>query len=562
MASDRPLVLILGAGINGAAIARELVLNRVPVCLVDAVDISYGATAYSSRLIHGGLRYLEYAEFDLVRESLGERTRLLQLAPQFVKPLELVIPVENRFGGLWQSAARFLRLPHGASFKARGMWLVRMGLWLYDRYARDPLLPRHRAFTAERAAEQGMPPLSSRFGWMCAYYDAQIRFPERFVVSMLHDARQAAAEQGVSFQLLTYTEASLDGGDVSLHDRWTGQTTALRPDIIINATGAWVDETLHRLQVPEQRLMGGTKGSHIVTFQPKIRELLGHRAIYAEAEDGRPFFILPFGQATLIGTTDLRYEGDPADAVATQAEIEYLVSSVGRIVPAAGLTVDDVALHYSGVRPLPFVPAGKTGAITRRHWLHHHSNGHVPLISVIGGKLTTCGSLARETTAAVLKQLQLGQPADTSNRIFPGAALYPNDEASVDRQQQRLAAQFQTPVEAIKAIWELHGTLTEAIFNDIARDPRLAALQGSLLDGTHLPLSVVRWTIRHEWARHVSDLVERRLMLLYDRQLTRGALRQLAEALAAEGVIASNEVDTEVATTAARLADHFGKRVL
>src|SRR5271154_1893735 len=137
-------VLILGAGINGAALARELALNGVGVVVVDTRDIASGATAYSSRLIHGGLRYLEYGDFSLVRESLGERTRLLKLAPQFVRPLRLFIPVRNRFGGLLSAARRFLGLkdrPHPDRVLHRGLWTVRFGLWLYDHYARDPTLP-------------------------------------------------------------------------------------------------------------------------------------------------------------------------------------------------------------------------------------------------------------------------------------------------------------------------------------------------------------------------------------------------------------------------------------
>src|SRR5262245_9386968 len=171
-------VLILGAGINGAALARELVLNGVGVYLVDTADIASGATAYSSRLIHGGLRYLEYGEFDLVRESLAERTRLLRLAPQVVRPLKLSIPVKTRTSGFVGAARTFLGLRGGATSQSRGMWVVRMGLWLYDRYARDPMLPGH---SARRVGEPATLAVSSDYRWLCEYWDAQIQYPERFV---------------------------------------------------------------------------------------------------------------------------------------------------------------------------------------------------------------------------------------------------------------------------------------------------------------------------------------------------------------------------------------------
>src|SRR5262245_43816919 len=225
-------VLILGAGINGAALARELALNSVGIVVVDTRDIAAGATAYSSRLIHGGLRYLEYGDFALVRESLAERTRLLRLAPQFVRPLRLYIPIRNRFGGLMQASRRFLglkdrphesthsafRIPHSAL--SRGLWTVRFGLWLYDKYARDPTLPKH---DSHRATDPDVVPVDrSKYRWVCSFSDAQIVFPERFTLALLNDARQIAAAQGSEFRVLTYHQATLV--ETSVQIRRTGQT--------------------------------------------------------------------------------------------------------------------------------------------------------------------------------------------------------------------------------------------------------------------------------------------------------------------------------------------------
>ncbi|HEY2840241.1 MAG TPA: FAD-dependent oxidoreductase, partial [Pirellulales bacterium] len=369
--SEHP-ILILGAGINGAALARELCLNGQSVTLVDTADMAFGATAYSSRLIHGGLRYLEYGEFDLVRESLAERTRLLRLAPQFVKPLRLFIPIENRFGGLWTSASRFLfkgnrAAPAGAHHGSRGLWLVRSGLRMYDVYARDPDLPRH---ATHRWGQGESLPVDPKYRWLCSYYDAQVRFPERFVVAMLDDAQTAAAATGARFEALNYHRAALDGRQATIYANGSTQPVrAFEPAAVINATGAWVDLTLSALRLPSKRLMGGTKGSHLVTWNERLREALAGDGLYAEAADGRPVFVLPFGDATLIGTTDLRYEGEPADAVATQAEIDYLVATVNELLPQARLTSADVDVHYSGVRPLPYVDQGSTASITRRHGL-------------------------------------------------------------------------------------------------------------------------------------------------------------------------------------------------
>src|SRR5688572_10474880 len=186
-------ILILGGGINGAAAARELVLNGVGVCLVDTADLAFGATAYSSRLIHGGLRYLEFAEFSLVKESLDERRRLLQLAPHLVKPLRLYIPVRNSWGGLTQAAGKFLRLPlKGKRTVHRGLRTVQVGLWLYDRFAgRGNLDPR----SLHQPGAQGAPNVSRDVAkWLWAYSDAQIVYPERLVIDFLKDAEQLAAQ--------------------------------------------------------------------------------------------------------------------------------------------------------------------------------------------------------------------------------------------------------------------------------------------------------------------------------------------------------------------------------
>src|SRR4051812_5619748 len=237
-------VLILGAGINGAALARELALNGVSVIVVDKQDIAAGATAYSSRLIHGGLRYLEYGDFKLVREALGERTRLLKLAPDFVRPLQLFISVRNRFCGLLTSAKRFLGLKAGGSGEVehRGLMTVRFGLWMYDRYAHDATLPKRSSMRSDDP--RAVPVDQNKFGWLSAYYDAQIVFPERFTLALFADARKIAAEKGTEYRVLTYHQASLSGRVTICSERDSATALEFEPSAIINATGSWVDLTL------------------------------------------------------------------------------------------------------------------------------------------------------------------------------------------------------------------------------------------------------------------------------------------------------------------------------
>jgi len=508
--SQRP-VLILGGGVNGAATARELAINSVPVILVDTADLAFGATAYSSRLIHGGLRYLEYGEFSLVRESLEERARLLKLAPHLVHPLRLFIPVRQRWSGITGAAAKFVGLK--ASKSDRGLFLVRTGLWMYDTFAGDPSLPKR---SVHSIGDAGVPRVSTSAGsWLAAYSDAQIDFPERLVVEMLRDARLAAERSGTSFEVLTYHSAKLDGPRVliaptSEGNGSTGQVIEIEPAVIINATGAWVDRTLTRLPVGSRRLMGGTKGSHIFSWNTQLRERLGGNAVYTEAADGRPVFLLPYLEGTLVGTTDLAFEGDPATAVASEQELDYLIETVHRVFDAMEFDRSDIALHYCGVRPLPYVDATTTAAITRSHQLVWNNEALVPIVSLVGGKLTTCRSLGEETAKAVLDRLQLPMPFTSRERPLPGAT----------------------------------GETDSRIFPAADWKP-----------------STVRDVIRDEWVTRLEDLVERRLMLLYDRALSVELLQQLARELVAAGKMTAEDAPAAIRRCLERLQSHFGRHL-
>jgi len=529
MTPDSP-VLILGAGINGAALARELVLNGVGVVVVDRRDLAAGTTAYSSRLIHGGLRYLEYGDFDLVRESLAERTRWLHLAPHLVRPLRLFIPVNNRWGGFAAAARNFLGIRRKSQPRTtqrnRGLWTIRAGLWLYDRYACDRSLPRRRIHRLPDAIIPEIDP--NKFHWACAYTDAQIRFPERFTLELLVDARQIANDAGIPFGVYTYHFARRRGDVIDIA-AVEGQTTtlSLTPAAIVNATGAWVDHTLDELGISSEKLIGGTKGSHFVTFHPGLVELLDGDGIYVEAADGRPVFILPFGDAVLVGTTDEPFSGDPDTARATPAELRYLIEAVQSVFPQIALTDSDIELAYSGVRPLPATGPETPAAITRRHWLHEHAGCTPPFYSIVGGKLTTCRSLAESAAKTILERLGRQPSANSRDRLLPGAEF----EAA-----QGLGAGFGLP------------------------NPPGESL-GELLDGTQYPVALARHMVEREWVRRLDDLVERRLMLLYHRPLTRRCLEQLAEVLVDAGLLSVERRDEEITTTIDRLGERFCKRV-
>lgn len=553
-------VLILGAGINGACVARELVLNGLPVVLADVHDIAAGATSKSSRLIHGGVRYLEYGDIGLVRESLAERARLLNLAPHCVRPLRLHIPIRRRHGGLLQSGVRFLKFDRHAfgrwlsrrlPVSERGLWTVRIGLWLYDRIARDSTLPEHAVHRVDDADSPQVD--AAQYRWTCAYSDAQILYPERFVIALLDDARRHAAQSAVHFRVLTYHHATRQGDAIRLTplDKSRGPAIDLRPSTIVNATGAGGDFTLRELGIDSPPLFGGTKGSHIITRQPALLHALRGQGVYAEAADGRLVFVLPFGDAVLVGTTDIPFSEPPAQAVASQDEVQYLVGMVNEVFPHVALQRDDVAAHYCGVRPLPNVNAARAGAIPRGHWIDTNVSGPVPIDTLIGGKLTTCRAFGEAAADRILARLGRQRIISTGDRPIPGAGGAPDESATHANLVSTFAQSFHLSQSDAQAAYELVG-------GQLSQITRVDDAAAEKLAGTLLPIALVDWIIQHEWVSHVEDLVERRLMLAWSPSISLDTLRRLAARLAAAGRIDVSQIEQEVAAAAGRLEHFYG----
>jgi len=557
-------VMVLGAGINGAALARELLLSGVNVVLVDAGDVACGTTAWSTRLVHGGLRYLEYGEVGLVRESLAERDRLVRLAPHLVRPLEFYLPMRTRWGGLVSAAARLLgceslakrwRSPGG-----RGSIAVGMGLTLYDVLAVGSRWPRHRA---ARPGAAGLPAVDPRaFPHAAVYADAQMLFPERFTVELCVDARRIAAARAASFTLLTHASCEWLG-DGSLRLRAADRAREFQPAAVINATGAWVDRTLAELLPGDGRpLIGGTKGSHLVCESPALRQALGDRGVYAEADDGRPVFVLPFGpELVLVGTTDIPFHGDPATARADDDEIAYLLAAVARLFPAVAPDQSAVVQNYCGVRPLPAASGSAPASVTRRHMLVRHAGAPLPTWSIVGGKLTTCRSLAEQAAREVLAALGLPVQGSSRERPLPGSlsaearAACVAETAAVVRAAGVAAGRVDRVAERVV---DLFGSRAP----EACRAP--GALPGDvppLVADTDLPTAAVGFCVREEWATSLGDLVERRLMLAFAPRLSLATLTGLAVELVRLGMLPAGQAEAEVHRSAAGLHARFGKTV-
>lgn len=390
--------IVIGAGINGAGIARDAATRGLRVLLLDKGDICSGTSSWSSRLIHGGLRYLEYGELGLVRESLREREHLLRIAPHLVKPLAMLIPIYK-----------------GAR---RGLLTVRAGMLVYDLLSLGKSLPRHHMLSRKEALANA--PGLNREGLRGAavYYDAQVEFAERLVV----ENALAAREHGAT--ILTYCRVDRlivednEVRGVEFTDLIAGGADRAYASTTINVAGPWVDQLLK--VTSQDRLLGGTKGSHLIIDRFACAPATG---LYVEAvEDGRPFFILPWNDKYLIGTTDSAYDGDLDRVEASEEEIDYLLRETNRVLPDAKLTRQAVLYTYAGIRPLPFVSKRSMPSITRRHFIHHHGVALKNLLSIVGGKLTTYRNLSEQVVNTLLGMISRGSPSCATARLpLPGA---------------------------------------------------------------------------------------------------------------------------------------------
>ncbi|TAK10879.1 MAG: glycerol-3-phosphate dehydrogenase/oxidase [Anaerolineae bacterium] len=405
-------VLVVGGGINGAGVLRDLALNGVRVLLVDRSDFCGGASAASSHMVHGGLRYLENGEFRLVHEALIERNRLLANAPDFVVPLETVVPIERLFSGVLNAPMKFLGLRDRPA--ERGALVVKIGLMLYDWYARrgNPM-PRHRMY-GEREVRSQFPQLGSRVRWAATYFDSLMPLPERLCWHVLRDG----LETNGAGMALNY--CSVIGGEQSsviLKDEESGETLGVQPRMVINAAGAWIDRVNERLGAAT-KWIGGTKGSHLVVDHLGLVDAVGGREFFFENADGRIVLICPLGNRALVGTTDIRIE-DADEARCTEEETDYLLGMIGRVFPDIDVREEHIVYHFSGVRPLPVSEAGRTGGISRDHSLpvlEAEAGRSIAVMGMVGGKWTTFRAFAEQAADEALRRLGRTRAADTQER--------------------------------------------------------------------------------------------------------------------------------------------------
>jgi glycerol-3-phosphate dehydrogenase len=538
-------VLIIGGGINGIATFRELALNGVDVVLVERSDFASGASAASSHMIHGGIRYLENGELRLVRESVQERNALLRLAPHRVHPLQTVIPMFSTFSGILSAPLRLLR--HGGGRpKERGALLIKVGLLLYDVFSRDRgRVPRHR-FNRRRRSRREFPRLNRDVKFTAVYYDASVPDPERFALDVLLDGLDAG-DHARAANYVTAIGADADG--VRLRDEETGAEFVFTPELVVNASGPWTDLTNDALGA-ETEFMGGTKGSHIVLDHPELFDALGGREFFFENDDGRIVLIYPLKGRVLVGTTDL--EADPAEpAVCTEGEVDYFFGLVAHVFPDIRLERPQIVFRFAGIRPLPQHGDLKPGFVSRDYRLVDTpiAGGALPAISLVGGKWTTFRALGVRLADEAMARIGVPRTVDLSATPFGGGAGFP----SAAERRAWLSEKLGTwPRDRAEALLARYGTRAQAV-------AAAEIVFGDRLDvGGMLSPGELRYLVDRERAVRGADLLVRRTDAAFTGSVTVRLIRELASALGSLQGWDADRVGRDVAETIAVLRERHG----
>jgi glycerol-3-phosphate dehydrogenase len=540
--ADRPQaqVLVIGGGINGIATFRDLALQGVDVVLAERADFASGASAASSHMIHGGIRYLENGEFRLVRESVQERNGLLRIAPHYVKPLETTMPIHSTFSGILSAPLRFLTHRQGTP-KERGALLIEVGMTLYDSFSRNGgSLPRHR-FRTRKAAFADLPRLNPSFRYTATYFDASVHDPERLALDVLLDGVAAGGSRARAANRLEAVGA--EDGRVLLRDLETGTVVPFSAEVVVNASGPWTDLTNAALG-DRSRFMGGTKGSHIVLDSPELLAATKGRELFFENDDGRIVLIYPLKGRVLVGTTDI--DADPAEAVVcTEEEVDYFFDLVRHVFPDVPLGRDHIVYRYSGIRPLPRHDDTTPGFVSRDYRIEQGTMpglGGTPVLSLVGGKWTTFRALAEHLADESMARLGTTRTTGTRDLAIGGGRGFPTTS---EGRAHWVSTHDALGAERAEQLLERYGTRAAELIAAVAADPDDVPIAG-----TTFSTAEVRFLVERELVVHLADVVLRRTDLAFTGTLTRDVLETLADVTGAvlgwDGATRTAEIDAIV----------------
>jgi glycerol-3-phosphate dehydrogenase len=515
-------VLIIGGGINGAGLFRDLSMQHVDCLLIDKTDFASGASCAPSRLIHGGLKYLETGEFRLVAESTLERNLLLKNAPHFVQPLETVLPIHSYFGGIVASVRRFFGMK--SKLADRGALISKLGLSIYDFLGRhDRTMPRHH-FASRKRALEGLPLLDPAIKATATYYDAKVTQAERLNFELVADGLAACAQSAA----LNYASVDhVEGEVVWLRDGVTDQTFAVTPTLIVNAGGAWIDSVNASLGI-QRKYIGGTKGSHLIVSHPELQAQLRGRMVYYGSKDGRISLIYSFMDQLLIGSTDIRVS-DPDKVRCEDDEVDYMLAVLREIFPRVTLDASNIRFRYSGVRPLPYSDSANPGEVSRDHAVHTDTlpGTQIPVLSLVGGKWTTFRGFAESVANETLKHLGRTRAISTRNEPIGGGRDFPRSAEDRTAWIGGIAGRLGISSGRAETLLSRYGTTASAIAAfcsaapDGLNDPPLAS-------ETSYTVREIQYICEHDEVTHLTDLLLRRTTIAISGRLTNAVLAEIA----------------------------------
>lgn len=516
-------VLIIGGGINGIGAFRDLAAQGVRVLLVERGDFAAGASSTSSHMLHGGIRYLENGEFRLVREALTERNLMLKNAPHAAKPLPTTIPIFSLFSGFLNAPLKFLRLRNKPG--ERGAAVIKIGLIFYDIFARKyRVMPTHRMNGRKKSLAE-FPDLNPEILYTATYYDAWMPSPERICVELVLDT-EALSEQAHALNYVSAAQAS--GETVTLRDELTGEMIPVRPKVVINAAGPWID-FVNRAMGKTTQFIGGTKGSHLILDNPRLYNATNNHEIFFENDDGRIVLILPFMGKVIVGTTDIRVE-NPDDAHTTEEEIEYILNLIPKVFPSIPVDRAQIIFHFCGVRPLPSSDKSYTGNVSRDHSIQTlEPNGTLafPVFNLIGGKWTTFRAFSELAADHALQRL--GKPRKTSTENMPigGGVNYPSEGAARNTWLAEVERETDIDPAHLAALFARYGTRAYKIATYCAagEDATLRYLP----EDQHYTRRELQFLIEHEQVVHLDDLVLRRSLIAWLGLLNNDAFAEIAD---------------------------------
>jgi glycerol-3-phosphate dehydrogenase len=544
-------VLIAGAGINGIGTYRDLTLNGVDTLLIDRGDFCSGASAASSHMAHGGIRYLENGEFRLVREAVRERNRMIQNAPHIVAPLPTTIPMFKYFSGLFNVPLKFLGLLEKPS--ERGAIIIKLGLMMYDAYTgKTRTVPRHQ-FMLRTESLRRWPSLNPDIATTAVYYDGLIANPERLALEVALDAE---ADSPIARMLNYVSLANGDKDSVTLRDELTGKTYVVRPKLLINAAGPWIDVANEKMGL-STRYIAGTKGSHVIVKHPELLAATGSNEFFFENKDGRIMWICPLYDRVLIGTSDIKIE-NPDDVNCTDEEVEYFLELVTQVFPSIKVGKEHIVFRFTGVRPLGSSGTGKTTAqYSRDHHIEvldgEKTKLSFPIYSLVGGKWTSFRAFSEQVTDKVLAFFGKPRQKDTSNLPIGGGRGYSTDPSDKNRQIEKIAAETGISKERAQLLYSRYGSRADvfARFMNLEADSPLM----SLPDYTRRE---IMFLVQHEKAMRLEDLLLRRTMLAMLGRLTKEIVLDLADVMRDSLNWSVDQKNAEVARTLQLLNEKHG----